>query len=158
MAGPQSSGRRRDHYAVLGVEPTASAGQITSAYRRLVRALHPDAHPDRDAHPDSPAADSRFADVVVAYGILHDPVRRAAYDSQLGLGGPRRPQGRQVPAGVTVPLTVRVTPRPDPSRRDVPLRAGPTRVRPVYDGPGPPRPPRLNLAADRYLLWQWIAG
>ncbi|MFF3341891.1 J domain-containing protein [Streptomyces flavidovirens] len=149
MAGPQSSGRRRDHYAVLGVEPTASAGQITSAYRRLVRALHPDAHPDR------PATDSRFADVVVAYGILHDPVRRAAYDSQLGLGGPRRPQGRQVPTGVTVPLTVRVTPRPDPSRRDVPLWAGPTRVRPAYDGPGPPR---LNLAADRYLLWQWSAG
>ncbi|MEV8309751.1 J domain-containing protein [Streptomyces flavidovirens] len=149
MAGPQASGRRRDHYAVLGVEPTASAGQITSAYRRLVRALHPDAHPDR------PAADSRFADVVVAYGILHDPVRRAAYDSQLGLGAPRRPQGRQVPAGVTVPLTVRVTPRPVPPRRDVPLWAGPTRVRPVYDGPGPPR---LNLAADRYLLWQWSAG
>ncbi|WP_051338452.1 J domain-containing protein [Streptomyces flavidovirens] len=149
MAGPTSSGGRRDHYAVLGVEPTASAGQITSAYRRLVRALHPDAHPDR------PAQDSRFADVVVAYGILHDPVRRAAYDSRLGLGGPGRPERHHVPAGVTVPLTVRVTPRPDPFRRDVPLWAGPTRVRPVYDGP---RPPRLNLAADRYLLWQWSAG
>ncbi|MBT2507758.1 J domain-containing protein [Streptomyces sp. ISL-98] len=60
MAGREASGRRPGHYAVLGVEPSSSAGQITSAYRRLVRALHP------DANPDSPTADRRFADVVAA--------------------------------------------------------------------------------------------
>ncbi|GAA1523212.1 hypothetical protein GCM10009730_34270 [Streptomyces albidochromogenes] len=33
-------------YTVPGVEPIAPAGRITSAYRGLVRALHPDApHP-----------------------------------------------------------------------------------------------------------------
>ncbi|MEU7838349.1 J domain-containing protein [Nonomuraea sp. NPDC049129] len=36
---------RRNPYGVLGVESSASAEQITSAYRRLVRVLHPDVRP-----------------------------------------------------------------------------------------------------------------
>ncbi|QIP88822.1 J domain-containing protein [Streptomyces sp. Tu 2975] len=32
----------RDHYTVLGVEPSATSRQITTAYRRQIRALHPD--------------------------------------------------------------------------------------------------------------------
>jgi curved DNA-binding protein CbpA len=31
-----------DHYATLGLPTTASPGQITHAYRALVRTLHPD--------------------------------------------------------------------------------------------------------------------
>jgi DnaJ-class molecular chaperone len=48
----------RDHYKVLGVEPSASGRKMTSAYRRLVRTLNPDFHPGR------PAAGQRFAEVV----------------------------------------------------------------------------------------------
>ncbi|CAM5265092.1 J domain-containing protein [Streptomyces avidinii] len=35
----------RDHYAVLRLRVEASPEQITSAYRTLIRALHPDARP-----------------------------------------------------------------------------------------------------------------
>ncbi|MEU2181965.1 J domain-containing protein, partial [Streptomyces thermolilacinus] len=69
----------RDPYAVLGVAPTASAGEITSAYRGLVRALHPDSAPTRDG-PERQAAAARFGEVVAAYEVLRDPQRRAAYD------------------------------------------------------------------------------
>ncbi|MEV3988217.1 J domain-containing protein [Streptomyces sp. NPDC049837] len=102
MAGP------RDHYAVLGVEPMASAEQIASAYRGLVRALHPDAHPELDDAERS-AARERLDDVVAAYGTLRDPARRAAYDDARRAS--RRP-ARRVPV-------------------DGLLRAGPTRVEPA---------------------------
>lgn len=149
MAGWEASGRQLDHYAVLGVEPTASAGQITSAYRRLVRELHP------DTSPDEPAADGRFADVVAAYGTLHDPDLRAAYDSRLGVNGSKRPPGhhaRSHHAGVSV----RVTQAPHPADRHGPLLwAAPTRVDAPYDRPGTPQP-RLPTGWD--LLLKWITG
>ncbi|MEV5320356.1 J domain-containing protein, partial [Streptomyces sp. NPDC052687] len=62
----------RDHYAVLGVPRSASAREITVAYRRLVRALHPDTAPRDPAVPDDLAA------VLAAYDTLRDPGRRAA--------------------------------------------------------------------------------
>jgi curved DNA-binding protein CbpA len=62
----------QDLYAVLHVDPDASQTQIGRAYRRLVRAHHPDIHSD----PDSAA----LAAAVAAYAILRDPARRAAYD------------------------------------------------------------------------------
>jgi curved DNA-binding protein CbpA len=61
-----------DPYAILGVAPDASQAQIGHAYRRLIRAHHPDARPEPD-----PAT---FAAAVAAYAILRDPARRAAYD------------------------------------------------------------------------------
>ncbi|MEU9047826.1 MULTISPECIES: J domain-containing protein [unclassified Kitasatospora] len=66
---------RREHYAVLGVEPTASARQVTSAYRTLVRLLHP------DSRPREPGSAERLGAVVAAYEVLHDPELRAAYDA-----------------------------------------------------------------------------
>ncbi|TMR93174.1 J domain-containing protein [Nonomuraea basaltis] len=89
---------RRDHYTVLGVEKTASAAQITSAYRRLMRLLHP------DARLAGPAARERFAEVIHAYAVLRDPARRAAYDAE---------RGRDAPLGGR-PVSVRVTHTPDP--------------------------------------------
>lgn len=88
----------RDHYAALGVERTASAAQITSAYRRLMRLLHP------DTHPAEPAARERFAEVIDAYAVLRDPARRAAYDAK---------SGHDAPLGGR-PVAVRVTHTPDP--------------------------------------------
>jgi hypothetical protein len=48
-------------HEILGVPATASDTEITAAYRRLVRAYHPDG-PRPDAH--------RFADVLRAYRLL----------------------------------------------------------------------------------------
>jgi curved DNA-binding protein CbpA len=100
---------RRDHYTVLGVEPWASTTQITSAYRRLVRVLHP------DARPAEPVARDRFAEVIEAYTVLRDPARRAAYDAELRRAAPGGVRGRIVPVKVTR------TPSPD---TEVPSAAG----------------------------------
>lgn len=94
----------RDHYTVLDVSRDASPGQITSAYRRLVRLLHP------DARPADPAAADRLADVLAAYDTLGDPGRRAAYDAGRASPAPSTPR-----TGTGHPVPVRVTRRPPTS-------------------------------------------
>jgi curved DNA-binding protein CbpA len=64
----------RDPYVVLGVSRHASASEVTRAYRRAVRATHP------DIRPDDPSAAERFRDVSAAYEILGDAGRRAEHD------------------------------------------------------------------------------
>jgi molecular chaperone DnaJ len=64
----------RDFYADLGVPSNASVEQIKKAYRRLARALHP------DANPQDPRAEDRFKTVSEAHAVLSDPVKRKDYD------------------------------------------------------------------------------
>ena len=64
----------RDPYEVLGVERTASEGQIKKAFRVLARELHPDVN----AH--DPDAEEKFKEAAEAYEILSDSERRAIYD------------------------------------------------------------------------------
>jgi curved DNA-binding protein CbpA len=64
-----------DYYAVLGIQREASPDEIRTAYRKAARASHPDLHPEDATAPD------RFKQVQVAYEILGDPARRAAYDT-----------------------------------------------------------------------------
>jgi DnaJ-class molecular chaperone len=63
-----------DFYEQLGVAPTSSRDEITSAYRRLVRKLHPDAHAGVEV--DSAA----LIRVIEAYEVLGQPGRRREYD------------------------------------------------------------------------------
>lgn len=78
----------QDLYATLGVAPDASKPEITKAYRRLARDLHPDTNAD-------PAAEDRFKAVSIAYDVLRDADRRAAYDQarRLSTSRPRRRSG-----------------------------------------------------------------
>jgi hypothetical protein len=69
-----------DYYAVLGVDTDATQDQITHAFHRLARRLHP------DAHPDDPGAEARFKRVTAAYQVLDDPTARAEYDRVRGIG------------------------------------------------------------------------
>lgn len=62
-----------DFYDVLGVPPTASAKEITRAYRKLARELHPDTRA-------SGGNDDRFTQVTAAYEVLGDEARRREYD------------------------------------------------------------------------------
>jgi hypothetical protein len=62
-----------DLYAVLGVNRSADATVIKSAYRRLARQYHPDVNPD-------PTAAKKFAMLNEAYHVLSDPARRTWYD------------------------------------------------------------------------------
>ncbi|MFH8387642.1 J domain-containing protein [Kitasatospora sp. NPDC018058] len=151
---------RRDHYAVLGVEPTASARQVTSAYRTLVRLLHP------DTRPVEPGSAERLGAVVAAYEVLHDPELRAAYDAERETPRPH-------------PGTARASAPPPTAGRRVPIRivretggAGPARAAPTPSGAamrygseplvraGPVRiaPPGASAWApdDPGDLWEWI--
>jgi curved DNA-binding protein CbpA len=64
-----------NHYLVLGVPRTASAGAIRTAFRGLARRYHPDA--------GAGSSEQRFREIVEAYETLSDPERRREYDAGL---------------------------------------------------------------------------
>jgi DnaJ-class molecular chaperone len=66
-----------DPYAVLGVAHDASQEEISHAFRALLRRHHPDTRGEVSGDGTS---DLALRDVVAAYGVLRDPMRRAAYD------------------------------------------------------------------------------
>jgi len=78
------------YYARLGVSPKAEQAAITAAFRQAARRLHPDIPITGDARA--------FVELKLAYDVLSDPLRRAAYDRNA-----RPPLSRPPPA----PLRVR---------------------------------------------------
>ncbi|WP_244500822.1 DnaJ C-terminal domain-containing protein [Methyloceanibacter marginalis] len=76
-----------DLYSVLGVPKTASAGDITKAYRKLAKKLHP------DLNPGDAVAEDKFKQISHAYSILKDPEQRGKYDrGEIDASGQERPQ------------------------------------------------------------------
>lgn len=75
------------HYAKLGVPPSAGAGEIRTAYRRLALQHHP------DKNPGNADATALFIEVRTAYDAVGDEARRRQYDagelaeSRPGFGG-----------------------------------------------------------------------
>ena len=69
-----------DYYKVLGVSPSATDKEITKAYRKLARKLHP------DANADDATAEEKFKEVSAAYDVLGDGERRAQYDQVRHMG------------------------------------------------------------------------
>jgi hypothetical protein len=64
-----------DLYEVLELSPDADQAAITSAWRRLLLAYHPDRN-------KSPEAAAKTVEINSAYRILSDPAQRARYDAQ----------------------------------------------------------------------------
>jgi molecular chaperone DnaJ len=76
----------KDYYKVLGLTSSATDKEITRAYRKLAKQLHPDTNP---------GSEERFKEVSVAYDVLGDADKRKEYDevrrlgpAAAGFGGP----------------------------------------------------------------------
>ena len=77
---------QQDLYDVLGVSRSAGRDDIKKAYRRLVKAYHP------DRNPGDSRVEQQFKDISAAYTILGDAEKRARYDrGEIGPDG--RPAG-----------------------------------------------------------------
>src|SRR5579875_2105411 len=61
-----------DFYAILGIDPNASAEEVRAAYRALAQRFHP------DHNPNDMAAERRMQEINEAYAVLNSPERRAA--------------------------------------------------------------------------------
>lgn len=65
----------RDPYEVLGVQRTADAGAIKSAFRKLAKKLHP------DANKNDPKSAAKFSELNSAYEILGDEAKRKQFNA-----------------------------------------------------------------------------
>ncbi|HSM64859.1 MAG TPA: DnaJ domain-containing protein, partial [Ilumatobacteraceae bacterium] len=88
---PQREWFEKDYYKTLGLEPGASAKEITKAYRKLARDLHP------DKNPGDAAAEERFKEVAAAYDVLGDETKRKEYDEVRAMGPMAGMGGRGAP-------------------------------------------------------------
>lgn len=66
-----------DYYKVLGLTSSATDKEITRAYRKLAKQLHPDTNP---------GSEEKFKEVSVAYDVLGDAEKRKEYDEVRRLG------------------------------------------------------------------------
>jgi len=148
----------RDPYQALGLGADASTADISRAYRRLARALHPDSQPG-----DAAAAD-QFRAVSDAYELLSDPARRGDWDRRhlRQASGPPRAPGRSAPSrGPAGPQIWPLSPAAANPRHPHPaLWAGPVHVGPAPGAAGTaglawPRPGYGDLA---WILERLLAG
>lgn len=72
----------KDYYSILGVDKSASADKIKSAYRRLAKKYHPDINPSEEAA-------NKFKEINEAYEVLGDDKKRANYDQYGSADGPQ---------------------------------------------------------------------
>jgi hypothetical protein len=90
-----------DYYALLGIDPSADADEVTRAFREVAKRSHPDATDDAEAA-------ARFSDVTAAYAVLADRETRRAYDQV------RAEQGSTAPNVRVAPPVARATPKRKP--------------------------------------------
>ncbi len=91
----------KNYYVILGIASDASQEQIKSAYRQLVKELHPD-HYGEDSQP--------FREIQEAYSVLSDPERRRTYDrerEQAAQPGSRQHNWRQTGRSPIEPIDAR---------------------------------------------------
>jgi hypothetical protein len=88
----------QDPFEVLGLEPSASSGEIASAYRQLARKHHPDQHPGATSEQRA-VHEARMAEINAAHRSIQDGWRPSTVP---------KPQRAR-------PAKPRVTPPPPPT-------------------------------------------
>ncbi len=78
---PQREWLEKDYYAVLGVQKTSTAKEISKSYRTLARKYHP------DTNAGDEKAEERFKEISAAYEVIGDESTRKKYDEFRRLGG-----------------------------------------------------------------------
>lgn len=73
----------KNYYDILGVDKSASADEIKSAYRKLAKMYHPDLNKTEEAA-------TKFKEINEAYECLSDPQKKSNYDQ---FGSSEGPQG-----------------------------------------------------------------
>jgi curved DNA-binding protein CbpA len=91
-----------DYYATLGISRDATQAEISHAYRALLRLHHPDTRAPAD-DCELIGSDAALQDVLAAYAVLRDPVRRAAYD-RAWRGRPRPAKQRDMNVSSQPPI------------------------------------------------------
>ena len=76
---------KRDYYEVLGLEKSASADDIKTAYRKAALKWHPDRWVS-GTDAEKKTAEEKFKEASEAYSVLSDPDKKAKYD-QFGFAG-----------------------------------------------------------------------
>lgn len=66
-------GEKRDFYEVLGVNKSADAKEIKSAFKKLAKKYHPDISKEENA-------EEKFKEIQEAYAVLSDENKKAQYD------------------------------------------------------------------------------
>lgn len=66
----------QDYYCALGLNKSASVGDVTAAFRKLALKHHPDRNPD-----DQVAAQQKLDEICEAYDVLSNPVHRVVFDT-----------------------------------------------------------------------------
>ena len=70
--------RKRDYYAILGVDKNADEREIKKAYKKMAMKYHPDRN--SESEESKKMAEKKFIDVNDAYNVLSDPKKRSMYD------------------------------------------------------------------------------
>ncbi|MDP1920666.1 MAG: DnaJ domain-containing protein [Myxococcales bacterium] len=76
------AGKKKDHYATLGVTPQASRDQVKAAFLGLAKTFHPDRLPPSLPHLKQKIS-TVFEAIREAYETLYDDNRRTAYTATL---------------------------------------------------------------------------
>lgn len=134
-----------DYYAILNVAPSATAREITHAYRSLLRTHHPDTRKNPDDGDTSKAGDlQKLHAIMQAYVVLSDPAKRSAYDRSRRTGtSSRSSSGSSGSSGKPVKVRIHKTTAPSSATQtdQQPLVFGPVHWEPLpRTTPGFPSP------------------
>ena len=85
------SARKRDYYAILGIDKNADEKEIKRAYKKMAMKYHPDRN--SESEESKKMAEKKFIDVNDAYSVLSDPKKRSMYDQGVDPLNPEEAQG-----------------------------------------------------------------